>query len=242
MTWGPNSTDETATVDGITTVWTVTIPFINVAWLKVYQSDGATFMTDVTSLASIAVAADPATGGTVTITPALAVANGAQLIFMLNCPLQQTALHLGPNDELPSETAESAWDYAIMLIAQLAEIVGRCAVLPEYLGLSGPVLPAPNVGNYLQWGGSGQLVNAPGTGAIARGTFTLTPNATSTLVHTGAATLCTPTSHIGYTVLAGGFAGDVASGELSFTPANGSFTISHPNNPGATRSANYVIV
>ena len=268
MSWGPNSTVESYAVDGITTVWVTTIPFVNPAWLKCYQSDGATFMNDVTSLAAITAATDPATGGVVLIAPALAAVNGSTLIFRMEIPIAQTAISLGPNDELPSESAVSAWDLAIMLIAMLGEALDRCVSQAEWVGPNGPVLPAAQLGAVLGWGAGNTLVNmmtatgpalpTPQAGTLLgwvgsalanvnaapvtlKGTLTLAANATSTVVSTGSATQCTASSVINVQPLPGGIAGDIASGDFSIVAGAGSFTVTHPSNPSATRTAKYTL-
>lgn len=246
MTWGPNSTLESYTVDGVTTIWVTTIPFINPAWLKCYQSDGATFWTDVTASAVVTVAADPATGGTVTISPALAVANGSKLFFRLEMPIEQVVIALGPNSQLPSEAAEAAWDQAVMLIAMLAEQAARAPKFPDWLGLAiGPNVPAPVTGNVLAWDALGNLVNIapPAIGQPLKGNVTLTANAFTTVVSTGAATSCLPTSHVAFTpTLTAGFSGDMASGEFYVVYGTGAFTIHHPYNANAARTASYSLI
>lgn len=240
MSWGPSLTTETYTVDGITTVWNCTIPFVNSAWLKCYQTDGSTFVTDVTALATIVVAVDPATGGTVTISPALAVSGGSKLILSLEPPLSQTGISLATNDELPAESAIAAWDYAIMLIAYLNERLNRCVSQNQYVGPTAPVLPSPSAGAVLTWGVGNTLVNSSGSGSapFIKSSVTLTANATSTVVTNAA---CTLSSVALFTPRSGGFAGDIASGFFSVAYAAGHFTISHPSNPSTTRIADYVL-
>jgi len=78
--------------------------------------------------------------------------------------------------------------------------------------------------------------------SLLTGKFTLNPNQTSTLINTGAALACTPTSFVEYQPLPGGIAEDVASGDFSIVAGQGSFTVNHPSNSGTTRSANYLLV
>jgi hypothetical protein len=72
---------------------------------------------------------------------------------------------------------------------------------------------------------------------ILRGTFTLTPSATSTVITTSA---CFTTSVVLYSPNTPNAANDMAT--TSIVPANGSFTITHANNARVDRTFKYVIV
>ena len=175
MTWQATSTVQRFTVDGVTSSFNVTdFPFFNPANVKVYQSDGATFRTDITNTATITVAADPSTGGTVSFGSPPATAAGTVLIVKLFMLVEQTGFNMEPNDSVPPETLDLTLDMGVMISAYLAEQLGRAPRFAEYLNLTAPlIVAAPIAGKVLAWDGNGNIVNSGNAGAIVSGTFTI---------------------------------------------------------------------
>jgi hypothetical protein len=71
---------------------------------------------------------------------------------------------------------------------------------------------------------------------LAIGVFTLTPNATQTVV----AAPCTPSSVVLRSPQSPDAANDLP--ELSIVPGTGSFTVTHANNPRTDRTFGFVVV
>ncbi|WP_022662167.1 glycine-rich domain-containing protein [Paucidesulfovibrio longus] len=107
---------------------------------------------------------ESSSGGTCILSQA--PASGERLAIRRDPPLlQETVYEEGV--PLSAKARENALDLLTMLAQSNRERIERALLLPVASAGTAPVVPAPATGSVLAWGEDGNLVNGPGTAAIA---------------------------------------------------------------------------
>jgi hypothetical protein len=107
---------------------------------------------------------ESSSGGTCILSQAPAA--GERLAIRRDPPLlQETVYEEGV--PLSAKARENALDLLTMLAQSNRERIERALLLPVASAGTAPVVPAPATGSVLAWGEDGNLVNGPGTAAIA---------------------------------------------------------------------------
>ena len=128
MTVSSTTTRVSYSGNGVTTAFAVPFYFLaNSDLLVMLRSSSGVETTQVLNSNYTVTGAGVLTGGTVTMISAPAL--GVTIVISRNAPLTQTT-DLLPNDRLPAESIETAFDKVTMLTQQLDEVVDRSLKFP----------------------------------------------------------------------------------------------------------------
>lgn len=162
---GPN----TATGNGVTTVFPYSFPILAEADLRVSVDDVVKTLTTHYTISGVG----ESSGGNVTFLSA--PANGAAVVIERSRAYTRTTDYQR-NGAFDEQTVDADFDAAIMLIQQLREITRRIPQLAAGTTLLDLALPSPGAGEYLRWnvGGTaletvdlvGQLTGTPAVSAF----------------------------------------------------------------------------